>query len=91
MKISIVMAYFNRRQQLLTTLKSITASTDRSNIEVIIVDDVSDSDERSVTITVIEEDDTESEDSPGFEAASVAIALCAILIIVKLSGKRRDK
>jgi GT2 family glycosyltransferase len=45
MKISIVMAYFNRRNLLLNTLRSIS-KTEYSNYEVIIVDDASDEDQR---------------------------------------------
>jgi glycosyltransferase involved in cell wall biosynthesis len=44
-KISIVMAYFNRREQLINTIKSIEKSNYK-NIEVIIVDDCSNEDEK---------------------------------------------
>ena len=46
MKISIVMAYYNRKSQLRITLKTISQSDfDNKNIEIIIVDDASDNDQ----------------------------------------------
>ena len=44
-KISIVMAYYNRKEQLLFTLKTINDSHHK-NIEVIIIDDASDESNR---------------------------------------------
>ena len=44
-KISIVMTYYNRLRQLRCTLKSIYRFTD--DVEIIIVDDASDSDQRA--------------------------------------------
>ena len=41
MKISIVTAFYNRRELFLTTLKSIAASPHRRNVEIIVVDDAS--------------------------------------------------
>jgi len=49
MKISIVMAYFNRRQLLLNTLKSIFQREYEHDIELIIVDDHSVENERLVS------------------------------------------
>ena len=43
-KVSIVMAYYNRRKLLLNTLKSIQLSRHRDDVEIIIVDDASDDD-----------------------------------------------
>ena len=45
--ISIVMAYYSRLKQLMFTLKTINLSEYRSDIEVIIVDDASEEDERA--------------------------------------------
>lgn len=41
-KVSIVMAYYNRRKLLMNTLKSIQMSKEKDNVEIIIVDDASD-------------------------------------------------
>lgn len=46
MKISIVMAYYNRSSQLINTLKSILLSEYYSQVEVVIVDDASEEDQR---------------------------------------------
>ena len=51
MKISIVMSYYNRRHQLLNTLRSIVASTIK-DIEIIIVDDASQEGERLEDLVV---------------------------------------
>ncbi len=50
MKISIVMAYYNRIIQIKNTLRSISDSAHKSEIEVVIVDDASSDDHRLETI-----------------------------------------
>ena len=48
--VSIVMAYHNRPVQLALTLKSIERSSLKRDVEIIIVDDVSDDDKKASSV-----------------------------------------